>query len=65
MTVVGVSYYGYYVEAAQPRPHLTAYLGGGKSEAGLSVGSIMEAGTGEDEGEREPGQRVTVTITGH
>ena len=49
----------------QPCPHLTAYLGGGKSEAGLSVGSIMEAGTGEDEGEREPGQRVTVTITGH
>ena len=39
----------------QPGPHLTAYLGGGKSEAGLSVGSIMEAGTGEEEGEREPG----------
>ena len=51
--------------ARLPGPHLTAYLGGGKSEAGLSVGSIMEAGTGEDEGEREPGQRVTVTITGH
>ena len=46
----------------QPGPHLTAYLGGGKSEAGLSVGSIMEAGTGEEEGEREPGGSVSPSL---
>ena len=46
----------------QPGPHLTAYLGGGKSEAGLSVGSIIEAGTGEEEGEREPGGSVSPSL---